>query len=293
MDWNQLKAQLLEVWGLFQKPLFELSGTKVTIANFFIAVILIIIGLKLAKLAENVVGKGLRRRNVDIGVRGSIERFTRYAVVVIVFFLALDTIGFKMSSLAAFGAVLMVGVGFGLQNITSNFISGIIILIERPVKSGDIVRVGDSTGRIVDINVRATLIQTRDDVSIIVPNSEFISQQVVNHSFQSDTIRGHIKVGVAYGSDLDQVKQALLSVAAAHSEVLDTPKAVVIFENFGESSLDFDLRFWTRQMWELDRVSSELRFMIDAAFRERKIQIPFPQRDLHVITPLQIGRTDA
>jgi small-conductance mechanosensitive channel len=288
LDWNQLKDQVLVVWKLFQKPLFELSGTRVSIANFIIAVVVFIVGVKLAKFAENLVSRGLRRRHVDIGVRGSIERFTRYVVVVVALFLALDTVGFKMSSLAAFGAVLMVGVGFGLQNITSNFISGIIILIERPVKSGDIVKVGDTTGRIVDVNVRSTLIQTRDDVAIIVPNSDFISQQVINHSFQSDTIRGHIRIGVAYGSDLEKVRETLLSVALAHKEVLNHPPAVVVFENFGDSSLDFDLRFWTRELWEIDRVCSELRFMIDAAFRAQKIQIPFPQRDLHVVTPLQV-----
>lgn len=290
MDYEEVKIYILDAWHLMQRPLFEVGGTKMSVSNFVVALVLVFIGVKFAKFVETMVGKGLKQRKVEAGVRSSIARFIRYAVIVATLFLALDSVGFKMSSLAAFGAVLMVGVGFGLQNITQNFISGIIILIERPVKNGDIVKVGDTSGRIMDISVRSTLIQTRDDVAIIVPNSQFIAEQVVNNSFNSDMIRAHVKVGVAYGSDLDAVTKALMGVAREHKEVLDTPPASVIFENFGDSALEFDLRFWTRELWEIDRVRSEVRYLIARKFRELNIQIPFPQRDLHFINRLALEK---
>ena len=176
----------------------------------------------------------------------------------------------------------MVGIGFGLQNIAQNFISGLIILIERPIKVGDVVQVGGVSGRVIDIQARSTLIQTRDDVSILVPNSQFISEQVVNESFRGDIIRYTIKVGVAYGTDTKLVQETLLQVAKEHSLVLKDPAPTVLFEDFGDSSLNFELLVWLEDLWTYRRTLSELRFEIDQKFRERNIEIPFPHRDLHI-----------
>ncbi|MGE4132390.1 MAG: mechanosensitive ion channel family protein [Bdellovibrionales bacterium] len=264
-------------------PFLDLNQSKVSISSVVVALFVIFLSFRLAKILGRAVHRALTRKAVNSGVADSLERFTRYLTIAGGILFSLDMLGISITSLAALSAVLMVGVGFGLQNITQNFISGIILLIERPVKVGDIIHVGSSTGRITDIHVRSTIIQTRDDVAIIVPNSKLVSEDVVNDSFTGNYIRQHVKVGVAYGSDVEKVRQVLLEQALSHARVLKTPEPTVVFENFGESSLDFDLRYWSEDIWAIDVVSSDLRFSIDAAFRKHGIQIPFPQRDVHLI----------
>lgn len=280
--WETLTSYFKQLGAIFSQPLFELGDHKISIASLFTAFLIIFIFIHASRIIERIIRHALKDKPIDLGVVGSIARFSRYLIITIGVFVALDTIGIKLTALAAFGAVLMVGIGFGLQNITQNFISGLIILLERPIKEGDIVKVGDTIGRVYEIRVRATVIHTRDDVAIIVPNSQFISESVVNDSFTGKKIRMHVKVGVAYGSDVEKVKKVLVEIAREHKSVLNRPAPLVVFENFGSSSLDFDLRIWIRDIWNQDVILSDLRFAIDREFRKNKIQIPFPQRDLHI-----------
>jgi small-conductance mechanosensitive channel len=182
----------------------------------------------------------------------------------------------------AASAVLLVGIGFGLQNIAQNFICGIILLIERPVSQGDFVQVGKAFGSVVDVGLRATHVVTRDEVTIIVPNSELITGQVINHSVPTTRRRIAIEVGAAYGTDTQLVKQTLLDVAGAETQVLKEPKAEVRFEAFGDSALQFSLLVWIQVPHADLRIASNLRFAIDAAFRAAQITIPFPQREVHL-----------
>jgi small-conductance mechanosensitive channel len=176
-----------------------------------------------------------------------------------------------------------VGIGFGLQNIINNFVSGLIILFERPIKIGDRVDVGSVHGDVVSISARSTTVITNDNIAIIVPNSEFISSKVTNWSYQDRKVRFDIPVGVSYSSELDVVTQLLLEVASQHAGVLATPKSTVLFEEFGDSSLNFTLQVWTRQYAALPRVlRSELNYAIARIFKQNDIEIPFPQRDVHV-----------
>ena len=167
--------------------------------------------------------------------------------------------------------------------------SGIIILLERPIKKGDIVQVDGTSGRVLDIKARSTLILTRDDVVIIVPNSAFITEQVVNDSFSGDKLRLHVDVGVAYGSDVEKVTEVLMSVAKKHEKVLKSPPPTVILREFADSSLNFRLRIWTDELWFFDILLSELRYEIIRQFRTEGITIPFPQRDLHLHTTPPAG----
>ncbi|MCB0349308.1 MAG: mechanosensitive ion channel, partial [Bdellovibrionales bacterium] len=201
-----LSDQLKEVWNLLREPLLQINGSKISITSIFVSILVIIFTIKLARYIGRAVNRGLNKRGVDSGVRDSIEKFSRYLIIALGILFALDNLGISINSLAAVGAVLMVGIGFGLQNIAQNFISGIIILIERPIKVGDIIKVGSSTGRVVDIRVRSSIIQTRDEVSIIIPNSKLISEEVISDSFSGQRIRNHIHVGVAYGSDVLKVR---------------------------------------------------------------------------------------
>lgn len=282
MTQEQLIKWAKDFWNALSTPLFEISGSKLSVMTFLSAVFLFVIFIKVAHYVEKILRKLLHEKQLDSGVKDSLARFGRYITIIIGAIVTLETIGISLSSLAALGAVLMVGIGFGLQNIAQNFISGLIILLERPIKVGDVVEVGGISGRIIDIQARSTLVQTRDDVSILVPNSQFISEQVVNESFSGSQMRYGVKVGVAYGSDTQLVKNTLLEVAHKHPNVLSHPSPDVLFKDFGDSSLDFELRVWLSDLWTYSVTLSDLRFEIDQQFRKNNIEIPFPQRDLHV-----------
>lgn len=282
MKFDSIMVTASELWALLKTPIFSIQGANISLTNIILSIIIIIlcmfIGTKLSKITKFF----LDSKGADSGVSDSISKFVRIIIVLIGVLLAIKTLGFSLQSLAALSAVLMVGIGFGLQNIAQNFISGLILLVERPIKVGDIIQIGSTTGRVLEIRVRSTIVQTRDDISIIVPNSKLISEEVTNESFTGSNIRLSITVGVAYGSDLELVKKVLKAAADGHPEKLDYPKSDVIFKSFGDSSLDFDIRFWTKQIWEQRRVRSEIRFEIARLFQENNIQIPFPQRDLHI-----------
>ena len=272
------------VWSLLSTPLFELGNSQISLASLFVALLILGVFFIISKIIERGVKNALQNKAIDPGIKGSIGRFSRYLTVILGVFIALDTIGISLSSIAALGAVLMVGVGFGLQNIAQNFISGIIILLERPIKQGDIVVVGGVSGKVLDIRVRSTVIETRDDVAIIVPNSLFIAEQVINDSFSGNKIRRTLKVGVAYGSDIERVTEILLKIANNHEQIIKNPGPKILFMDFGSSSLDFELRFWVTELWTTEVILSDLRYAIDREFRKEKINIPFPQRDLHIKT---------
>ena len=270
------------VWNLISTPFIHIKGSGISFLTFILGMILFVVASMLAKRMDRLVARLLKDVDMEEGLKESLGRFARYTVLIVGMLVTLQTIGIDLSSLAAIGAMLTVGIGFGLQNITQNFISGLIILIERPIKKGDVVKVGDVTGRVAVIGARSTLIHTRDDVAIIVPNSQFIAEQVINESFSGDRIRLHLKVGVAYGSDVELVRKVLVEISKTHQNVLDFPAPSVLFKDFGDSSLDFELLIWVKNLWVDEVIRSELRYLIDKRFREENIQIPFPQRDLHL-----------
>ncbi len=279
MTFADITSKFLE---LINHAFFKLGNQEISIKIVIVFCALIFGFSWLSKWIERFIHKTLLYKDIDPGIKGSIERFSRYLVLSIGILISLGSIGINLSSLTVFGGIVGVGIGFGLQNITQNFMSGIIILMERPIKKGDIVQVGQTSGRVLDIKARSTLILTRDDVVMIVPNSDFITKQVVNDSFSGDKLRLSIPIGVAYGSDVDLVTKVLMEVATNHDKVLKSPPPTVVLANFGESSLDFKLRIWTQELWFFDLLLSEIRYEVVRKFRENDVTIPFPQRDLHV-----------
>jgi small-conductance mechanosensitive channel len=192
-------------------------------------------------------------------------------------------VGIDLSSLAFVAGAIGVGLGFGLQNIISNFVSGVIILAERPISIGDRVELGEVSGQVAKINLRSTNIVTNDNITIIVPNSDFITNKVTNWSYGDPKVRIRVPIGVAYGTDPEQLKKLLLDVANEHPKVLREPPPNVFFIAFGDSSLNFELGVWTSEMTSMPRqFRSELNYAIERKLRENKIEIPFPQRDLHL-----------
>lgn len=220
--------------------------------------------------------------NLDLGLRDAISTITGYIGIIMAVLVSLGAVGIDLSNLAIVAGALSVGIGFGLQSIFNNFVSGLILLFERPVKVGDWIVVGEHQGVIKKIRVRSTEIETFQNSSIIVPNSQLISETVTNWTLYDKVGRVDISVGVAYGTDTEKVKEVLLKVAEENTSVRNSPKPNVFFMGFGDSSLDFELRCFIRNIRDVFSVSSQLRFAVNTAFLKNDIEIPFPQRDLHI-----------
>jgi small-conductance mechanosensitive channel len=220
-------------------------------------------------------------------------RLIHIGIIILGIFIGINLTGLSLSSLTVVLGGLSIGIGFGLQNIASNLISGLILIFERPIRVGDWITVGETVGTVSAINMRSTLIITLDNIDVIVPNSQLVSETITNWTLRDKQVRMKITGGVAYGSDTALVKQALLEVARAHPQIIKEPDAqmpmarapIVRFINFGASSLDFELLAWIPDLSQRFDVISDLHFMIDQKFREYNINIPFPQRDVYVYTP--------
>ncbi len=277
-------------------PLFTVGSASFTLAVFgkFLLVVLFIVALERI-FRRYVLKRALARTKFDPALQFAILRITGYLFVILGIYVAFQAVGVDLSSLAVLAGAVGVGLGFGLQNVVNNFISGIIILAERPIAMGDRVEVAGVAGQVTHISLRSTTITTNDNISIIVPNSQFITETVINWSHGDPKVRMRLPVGVAYGSDTDKVRQALLEVAANHEKVLKDPAPAVFFNQFGDSSLDFELAVWTSEMtFSPRRFRSDLNFAINRALREHGIEIPFPQRDLHIRSgTLQVRQADA
>jgi len=255
----------------------SIKGIVLAIAIIFITQLAVRVGRQLLK--EKILDK----QSLERGLQDSILTITSYLGWGLGLILALGTLGVNATSLAVIFGALSIGIGFGLQNIFNNFISGLILLFERPIQVGDYVEVGGLWAEVKKINVRATVVQTFDNASVIIPNSEFISQQVTNWSFKDKRMRRHLDIGVAYGSDIDLVQKTLLEIAQNTRGVLKYPRPDVLFVDHADSALVFRLRIWVHvdDFWT---VPSQIRCDIDRRFRELAIEIAFPQRDLHIRT---------
>ena len=271
--------RLLEILNY---PLLRLSAGAVTLATLLTALVVVLVARLLSGLASRQVHRVLARRGLPEGTRFAMAKMVRYIISLIGLLVAIASVGLRLDAILAASTVLLVGIGFGLQNIAQNFVSGLILLLERPVGRGDFVQLGETFGSVVDIGLRATRVITRDEVTIIVPNSELITAKVINHSVPTTNLRITVRVGVAYGTDTALVKETLLRVARDDGALLPAPPAEVRFEDFGESTLEFALLVWISDPREDRRAASRLRFAIDAAFRAAKIEIPLPQREVHV-----------
>lgn len=266
------------------QPLFGEEGKKVRLFDLIrLSFMFFLLVWFTRKLKPVFVHQVLSKYSSDIGVSQSIGTIVQYLVIIIGGFFIVQASGISLGSLNVLAGALGVGIGFGLQNIANNFISGLIILFERPIKVGDRIEVGSVQGDVTKVSARATTVNTNDNISIIVPNSEFISQRVINWSHNDRSIRFHVPVGVSYNEDPAKIKKILLSVAENHSDVLKKPAPEVLFVEYGDSSLNFDLMIWTSTYINRPIVlKSQLYYEIFEKFKEHNVEIPFPQRDLHL-----------
>ena len=294
---------LLMIWGLTWDELGSwlsaaVDGVRIGSFRFSVTDLLfaaIVFGALLAAtrwLQRLLETRVFPQTRLDAGMRNSLKTTAGYAGLLIAVAAGISTAGIDLSNLAIIAGALSVGIGFGLQNVVSNFVSGLILLVERPVKVGDWIVVGEHQGIVQRINVRAIEIRTFQRSSVIIPNSELLSSALVNWTHKDAVARVDVPVGVSYGADVDLVRETLLEIATSHPEVARWPEPFVLFTAFGDSSLDFDLRCFVPQAGESFRIATEIRFEIVRRFRERGIEIPFPQRDLHLRGPetLAAGR---
>ncbi|HOP04603.1 MAG TPA: mechanosensitive ion channel [Tenuifilaceae bacterium] len=266
---------------------FSNGASKLTIGNILYLIFGTWLVFFLSKLIRRlVIDKLLAKYGTDKGVSHAIGAIFRYVFVFVGLIIVFQTTGIDLSALTVLVGALGVGIGFGLQNVTNNFISGIIILFERPIKVGDRVELPELDniiGNVVNISARSTTIITNDNIAIIVPNSKFISDTVINWSYNDANVRFNIPVGVAYKEDPEVVREILLEVALSHPGVLKKPAPDVIFDEYADSSINFSLRVYTTEFANYPRIlKSELYYAIFRKFKEKGIEIPFPQQDVYI-----------
>ncbi|MEM1038785.1 MAG: mechanosensitive ion channel domain-containing protein [Pseudomonadota bacterium] len=271
---------------------FTVGGVEISLGRILLAIGVFVGFIALTRLFQRWFdGKVLARTKLDAGVKNSVRAGLGYLGYFIAALIAISWAGFNLSNIAIIAGALSVGIGFGLQNIVNNFVSGLIMLIERPIKSGDIIQVGGTEGFVRKINVRATELETFDRQSVIIPNSEVINTAVANWMHVDRIRRVIIRIGVAYGSDVEKVREVLLCVLEDDDRVATHPAPFVYFADFGASSLDFELRFFIRDLMEVISVETDVRFRIEKAFREAQIEVPFPQQDIHIRSGLPDPKT--
>lgn len=265
-------------------PLLRLGDFTITPLFLLKFVLLFFVLAAVARIVRRrLVLRLLRNAPVDPGVKYAIARIAAYVVWALGLLIGLPLVGVELNSLlVAFGAV-GIGIGLGLQKIAENFISGVLLLFARPVKVGDRVRLGDQEGTVIEIQGRVTLLRDNNNVVYLVPNSTLISEQVVNLTHNDRIVRYTFDVGVSYASDPNTVRDVLMNVAEQHPALLTDPPPDVLFQGFGDSALDFTLRAYCKELVDVpEQLHSEVNFAIFYALKEAGIEIPFPQRDLHI-----------
>jgi small-conductance mechanosensitive channel len=261
-----------------------LPGVTLSLVQIFLLIALLIAVFWISSRTKRFLfNRFLAKSGLDRSLQYAIAQIVSNVVLIVGIFIVLDNAGIHLGALTVFAGAVGVGVGFGLQNIASNFISGLVILAERPITVGDRVEVAGIAGQVQHIRARSTVIVTNDNITMIVPNTKFIDSPVTNWTYGDPRVRFRLPVGVAYGSDVNKVREALLAAANENANTLKDPAPSVFLEKFGENSIDFELVVWSSEMsYRPRRYRSDLNFAMEEKLREARIEIAFPQRDLHI-----------
>lgn len=269
----------------FTSDTIPLGNNPISILDIFRALLLVLLVFLLAQIIASAIKRRiLQETGINRGVQEAIAVFLRYGLILIGTLVVLQAAGINISSLAIIASALGVGAGLGLQNIVKDISSGLVLVFERPVQVGEFVQIGEQTGTVERIGARSAEIRTLDQISIIVPNSQFLEQEVVNWSHRNPISRIRIPVGVSYNSNPEDVRNILLKTGNAHEDVLVTPPPQVLFMRLGDSAFEFELLVWVAQPSRQFIIKSDLLFMLTKAFRQENIEIPYPQRDIHIIS---------
>jgi len=276
MDWNMTIKEILE-YNFFD--IGDISLNMITLIEF---ALVIIIGRIVLWVLDKQILRRFFQKVDDPGRQFAIRQFVKYIVYLLTFLFALQVLGISLSVLWAGSAALLVGFGLGMQQTFNDLVSGIILLIESSVAVGDVVTVDGIVGKVKRIGLRTSEVESLDEITIVIPNSKLVVDNVTNWSYNGRHSRFQVGIGVAYDTDPEEVRSILLRVADSQMELSTQPKPHVQFIGFGDSSLDFKLHFYTNDFWEIDRIKSDLRFKMFAALKKADIEIPFPQTDLWI-----------
>lgn len=279
----ELFDKLKDILGL---SLIKTEDINVTIG----ALIAVIIAFFISSLALKIIRK-LITRNLPVEDTNkfiSIFQFIKYLVYVFVIMFALRISGVDISVLLTASAAIFIGLGFALQQLFQDLIAGVLIILDQSLKVGDIIEIDGKVGRVQKISLRSTRAYTRNERVMIIPNHMFMDDLLFNWTQNNNVIRDNVSVGIAYGSDTELAKKLLLESTQVVKEILTEPKPNVLFDEFGDSSLNFSVNFYVNDAFSVQRIKSDLRFEIDKQFREHKISIPFPQRDLHIFQDKEV-----
>ncbi len=270
--------------NVLEFELFKIGEFTLSVYNLILVTVIFFAVRGINHSLDLLVKKRLEKKGLsDEGRNKSIAQIFKYVIYVLGFFITIESLGIKADLILGVFAALGLGVGFALQDVFKDLISGIIVLFEGNVSVGDILEVDGVIGSVKEIKLRTSIIRTRDGIYIVLPNSRVVNDKVINWTKSSKITRFSINVGVAYGSNVEKVRELLLNAAKELEEVSNRPTPRVFFEDFGDSSLNFEIHFWVVDTWDIDTIKSDLRFYIDKLFRKNNIEIPFPQRDIHMI----------
>ena len=275
--------------------LFTINNQVYTVGRLALIVLLLLVAFWLFRKSNNFLATRLEQSELPADMILLLQRIYVIIALIVLAMLVLDLLQVPLSAFAFVSGAIAIGVGFGAQNIINNFISGWILMWERPIRIGDFLEIGDAKGVVETINTRSTRIRRTDGVHMLVPNSQLLENMVVNWTLIDNRTRSIVRVGVAYGSPIRKVEELILRATDDHPDTLDDPKPVVVFEDFGDNALIFDSYFWIDAVGERDlrKVRSEVRFAISDLFDEAGIVIAFPQRDVHLDGKLELIQKDS
>lgn len=263
--------------------ILKTENVTITVSSVAIIIIVLIATFVVLRIIRGFFKRFISKQEAERRSYWSVFLILRYVIWVVVIVLLLETSGVKVSVLLASITALLVGIGFGLQQLFSDIASGIVLIIERNLQINDVIQLEDETvGRVIHIGLRTSKLKTRDDVILVVPNSKFVNDTIINWSQMDYNTRFSVEVGVAYGSDTKLVTDILFECALKNKNISAHPKPFVRFNDFGDSSLDFQVYFWVKQPFYVENTKSEIRYAIDESFRKHGVQIPFPQHDVYI-----------
>ena len=294
---NSVKAIEKKAINIWKFKLWSIDGHPITVKELVSSLLIILLGFLIIKFITWLVRKRLKATTrINENTASIIQKIVYYFLIVFVILFALRILNIPLTAFTFLGGALAIGVGFGTQTLMNNFISGFILLAERPIRVGDLIELDGSRATVEEVGARCTRVKTADNIHILVPNSKFLEQDIINWTLSDKKIRVKITVGVLYGSPVREVERLLLDSAKKHGDVHKNPEPYVRFSDFGDNALIFNLYFWVsmNNIFERLRISSDIRFSIDESFRSAGIVIAFPQRDLHLDTlkPLDIRIMD-
>jgi small-conductance mechanosensitive channel len=291
---------LNKIWDvtttLWHFELFKSGDSIIYLNQVIIALIVVFVGFIVSKWISRSLGQRLAKMGkLNQNTTYALQRLFHLVFVVVIVLVALPIAGIPITIFTVLGGAVAIGVGFGMQNLFNNLISGLILMIEKPIRIGDIVFIGGDEGRVEDIGNRCVRVRRGNGVDVLIPNSHFLEQEVINWTLSDSQIRGEVLVGVAYGSDTKKTHDLMVQAANGNSKIHNSPEPFVLFEDFGDNALGFRLYYWAvvESPLDIDRINSEIRFRIDDLFKDAAICIAFPQRDLHLdtLSPLEIKIT--